>query len=185
MAEGRRLRWQRGIILCRKLAMNIWRIVLYPLRLFVDAWGYAVGDGTWWLRSYELRLIEISATELSIENKKILQRQLSSLFYVQRLHNDRITLIDFHWRDRIERMSLPSNYRLAKITLRHDQRSVTTSIETVDGLIYALKYSAAPRPIVLTCFQTPSIEYGGSRDDEITRSIDREEHGNSGDTEFQ
>lgn len=157
--------------------MNMLKVFLYPIRLFVDAWGYVVNDGTWWLRPYELQLIEAGSAKLSLENKKILKKQLSSLFYVQRLHDDRITHIDFHWRNSIERMSLPKDYRLAKIKLAHGSRSVTVSVEAVDGLIYALKYYRPPKRIVLESFDIAEIEYGGKGDKSITRSIEAEEHG--------
>jgi hypothetical protein len=157
--------------------MKVLRVLLYPVRMLLEAWGYVVGDGTWWLRPYELRLIEASAERLSSENKLILKRQLSSHFYVQRLHDDKITHIAFHWRETIERMSLPDNYRLAKMKLTYGRRSATVSVETVNGLIYGLKYYTPPKPVVLEPFNIVEIEYGGEGDESITQSIDREEHG--------
>ncbi len=74
-------------------------------------------------------------------------------------------------------MSVPNDYRLAKMKLKHGHRSVTVSIEAVDGLIYTLKYYSSPKSVVTENFDIVETEYGGKRDESIVRSIEREEHG--------
>lgn len=151
----------------------ILRLIFYPLRLLNEVLRR---DCSWRLRDYELRLIEASATKLNSANRLILTKQLASQLFVERMHQDRITRIHFHWPESIAKLDLPKDCRLARLKLKHDRRSLSVSIEAYNGLVFALQYSKPPKPLVLGNFDIVSAEHGGEGDEGIPRSIDREEH---------
>lgn len=152
-------------------------LIFLPLRLFNQALGVLWGEGSWSLRTYELKLIHAAAAKLSPENRIVLDQQLKSSFYVERLHQNRMTRIHFRWRDDVMRMDIPQDYRLAKMRLKSGRRAVSISVEAYDGLIFTLQYYKPPKPVVLEDFTIAKIEYGGKGDDSIAEAIDREEHG--------
>jgi hypothetical protein len=157
--------------------MNISDFILLPLRLINQAMGVLWSQGSWSLKPYELKLIEAAAVELSAENQAILKDQLKASFFVQRLHQERMTNIHFRWKDRVKRMDLPDDYRLARIRLKSRRRAVSVSVEAHRGLIFGLHYSKPPKPLVLEDFIIDAIDHGGAVDDRVARAIDRQEHG--------
>lgn len=156
--------------------MNATDLIFLPLRLANQALGVLWGQGSWSLRDYEKRLIEAAAAELSPGNRAVLARQLMESFYVERLHQDRMTNIHFRWRDHVAPMELPVQYRLAKIRLTAGKRAVTVSVEAHRGRIFGLHYDKPPKPLVEGPFQFSAVTFGGPVDDRTARAIDAQEH---------
>jgi hypothetical protein len=157
--------------------MKFFDHIFFPLRLIDQAISVMWGQGSWSLRPYELKLIEAAAAKLSPENQAILEAQLKAGFFVQRLHQERMTNIHFRWKDKVKRMDLPDDCRLAKIKLSSGRRAVSVSVEAHRGLIFGLHYDKPPKPLVLEDFVLADVTFGGRVDDGIARAIDREEHG--------
>jgi hypothetical protein len=151
-------------------------LILLPLRLANQGLSVLWGQGSWSLRDYERRLIDVAAAELSAGNKAILVRQLAESYYVERLHQERMTNIHFRWRDEVAPMDLPAAYRLAKIRLTSGKRAVTVSVEAHRGRIFGLHYNKPPRPLVAGDFDLGAITFGGVPDDRIAQAIDAQEH---------
>lgn len=157
--------------------MKITDSIFLPLRLINQAMGVVWGQGSWSLRPYELKLIEAAAAKLKPENQAILNAQLKASFFVQRLHQERMTNIHFRWKDKVKRMDVPEDYRLARIRLTSGRRAVSVSVEAHRGLIFGLHYNKPPKPLVLEEFTLAVIAFGGEVDDSIPQAIDRKEHG--------
>ena len=171
----------------------------YLLRVLCQATLALTDEGSWALRDYELKLIRAAAAKLSPANRAALNEQVKASIYVERIHHGQMTRIHFQPRDGVRKMDVPDDYRLAKMTLKlkskaagvsveaynglivafrkQARRSVTVSVEAVDGLIRSLTYYGLPKPVVLGDFDIATIEFGGMSDTALRRSIERKEFG--------
>jgi hypothetical protein len=95
--------------------------------------GFLCLDGTWWLRSYEKALIDTASQQLTSENKKLLDIQLSSLFYVHRQHKGRIARLHYVLMNQVPRMDMPADYGLARILVKSAGGSTWVSVGTDTG----------------------------------------------------
>jgi hypothetical protein len=157
------------------------RLAKLPLTLAIDLLGVASRDGSWRLRPYEKRLFDVAAQSLDEKNRAILERQFRHLFYIQRILDDRMNDIYFYFPERVEKLDLPPDYRLAKLRLKNGRHRVDVSVETFEGLVRALQFSKPPKPVVSGDFTISVLARGGRNDDRIARAIDFEEHGDDPD----
>ena len=153
------------------------RLVTFPYKLFLDATDSLSRRGSWSLRPYELQLFEVGFQSLTDSEREIARAQLKDLFYIQRLHDDRMNDIYFYFPEWVPRLDRPENFQLAKLRLRAGRRRVDVQVETFDGYVRALRFKKPPQPVVSQDFQIEILELGGTNDDTIANEIDFEEHG--------
>jgi hypothetical protein len=161
--------------------MKILRLLFLPLKILNHLIGQLDGSSSWTPRPYERRLFDAAAEELDAKRKEILKRQFRHLFHLQRFHNDRMNDIYFYFPERVEKLDLPPDYRLAKLRLKNGRHRVDVSVETYKGLVRALRFSKPPKPVVSGDFTISVLARGGRNDDRMARAIDFEEHGDDPD----
>jgi len=152
-----------------------------PLTLAIDLVGVASRDGSWRLRPYEQRLFDVAAQSLDDEYEAILARQFRRWFHIQRILDDRMNDIYFYFPERVEKLDLPPDYRLAMLRLKNGRRRVDVSVETYEGLVRALRFSRPPKLVVSGDFAISVLARGGRNDDRMARAIVFEEHGDDPD----
>jgi hypothetical protein len=160
--------------------VKIFEYFWFPFTLLNELIGFICFEGTWWLRDYEKKLIEIAAQQLTLENRNILIRQLKLPFYVQRLHKGRVAHIHFWFLKAVPAMELPDDYGLAKIKVKSAGGSTLVSIGTETGIIFFLQYTTSPKQIFAHPFVVEKIEFGGKADKSVAMEIHNEEHGSDG-----
>jgi len=89
--------------------------------------------------------------------------------------------IYFYFPERVEKLDLPPDYRLAKLRLKNGRHRVDVSVETYEGLVRALRFSRPPKQVVSGDFTISVLARGGRNDDRMARAIDFEEHGDDPD----
>jgi hypothetical protein len=161
--------------------MTFVRIVTLPLNILSNVFDLTRGRSSWALRTYEKRLFDSASDSLDSSNKAILARQFDHWFLMQRLHDDRMNDIYFYFPERVEKLDLPPDYRLAKLRLKNGRHRVDVSVETYEGLVRALRFSRPPKAVVSGDFTISVLARGGRNDDRMARAIDFEEHGDDPD----
>jgi hypothetical protein len=157
--------------------MKITEFIFLPLRLLNQVIGFISFEGTWWLRSYEKTLIDAASQQLTSENKKILDIQLNSLFYIQRRHKGRVAHLHYIFLNQVPRMNLPADYGLARILVKSAGGSTWVSVGTDTGYVFFLQYYKPPKQIFAFPFTIEKIEFGGKADQSVAKEIHNEEHG--------
>ena len=157
------------------------RILTFPLKFLSHIIGIFTADRLWSLRPYELQLFEVGFQSLTDSEREIARAQLKDLFYIQRLHDDRMNDIYFYFPEWVPRLDRPENFQLAKLRLRAGRRRVDVQVETFDGYVRALRFKKPPHAVVSQDFEIEVLELGGTNDDSIANEIDFEEHGGSHD----
>ena len=157
------------------------RVTTLPFQLLNHVLGLLDGSGSWVPRPYERRLFDVAAQSLDEKNKAILERQFRHWFYIQRILGERMNDIYFYFPERVEKLDLPPDYRLAKLRLKNGRRRVDVSVETYEGLVRALRFSRPPKPVVSGDFTISVLARGGRNDDRMAQAIGFEEHGDDPD----
>jgi hypothetical protein len=157
--------------------MKFFKYFWLPFTLLNELIGFISFEGTWWLRDYEKKLIEMAAQQLTPDNRKILNKQLKLLFYVQRLHKGRVAHIHFWFLRAVPAMELPDDYGLAKVKVKSAGGSTMVSVGTDTGIIFFLQYTIPPKQVFAHPFVVEKIEFGGKADQIVAMEIHNEEHG--------
>jgi hypothetical protein len=147
-----------------------------PLSLLDHSLGWLIGDGSWWLNSLEKDAIAVAAGMLSERDQAALRDQLTRLFYVQRLHKQRLN--DFHpyFPEEWPKMAHPERFRIATLSLKSKGGETRVYVESYLGRIRAVHCRKSPREIIKYPYTLRVVSTGGVPNDEIARELDSSEH---------
>lgn len=156
----------------------LWNIISFPFWVLNHIIRFIFPDGSSWsLRPHERKLIAIAARGLTDGNRRILDTQLSTLHFVERMHSGRIVGIHFeYWRNRVKPMDVPPECNLAKLKIKSKGGTVDVSIGCHAGLISSITFKKPPAIVLAHDFEVIRAEYGGMFDDSVYVEIDEDEH---------
>jgi hypothetical protein len=138
--------------------------------------GWLIGDGSWWLNSLEKDAIAVAAGMLSERDQAALRDQLTRLFYVQRLHKQRLNDIHPYFPEEWPKMAHPERFRIATLSLKSKGGETRVYVESYLGRIRAVHCRKSPREIIKYPYTLRVVSTGGVPNDEIARELDSSEH---------
>ena len=147
-----------------------------PLSLLDHSLGWLIRDGSWWLNRLEKEAIEAAAATLSERDQAVLQDQLARLFYIQRLHKQRLNDIHPYFPEEWPKMAHPERFRIATLSLKSKGGQTRVYVESYLGRIRAVHCRKSPLEIIKVPYTLKVISTGGVPKDEIAREINVEEH---------